>query len=96
MQRILVPVRGRWRFVDGLGSVPDTNPVTKATPPAAPRDRIEILGLGHGPRGFKALRLNGVDHPDARVLIDLHSPIRVRIGDRTYAEPTVEIVMVSE
>ncbi len=56
-------------------------------------DRVEIVGLGIGPRGFREVRLNGVEQPDAYVLLDLHSPLRVRIGDRIYTEEESEIVV---
>ena len=56
------------------------------------RDRIEIVGLGRGQPGFPLVRLNGVDQPEARVLLDLHGPLRVRIGDRVYLEEDADIV----
>ena len=55
------------------------------------RDRIEIVGLG---RGADRIRLNGVEQPGATLLLDLHSALRVRIGERTYTEDDAEIVVV--
>lgn len=56
------------------------------------RDRIEIVGLGRGQPGFPLVRLNGVDQLEARVLLDLHGPLPVRIGDRVYVEEDADIV----
>lgn len=61
--------------------------------PVAKRVRIEIVGLGQGTRGFKLLRLNGEERDDATLLMDLHSELRVRMGDEIYTADNAEIVV---
>ena len=55
---------------------------------------IEIVALGHGRRGFRALRCNGEEQDDAYLLMDLHSAMRVRIGGRVYDESNADIRVV--
>ncbi len=71
-------------------------PSEGASPPrgSGPRDRVEIVGLGEGRHGFRLLRLNGVEPPEAQVLLDLHSALRVRIGERIYDEDDADIVVL--
>ncbi len=61
--------------------------------PTGKRVRIEIVGLGQGTRGFKLLRVNGVERDDATLLMDLHSELRVRIGDEIHTAANAEIVV---
>lgn len=61
--------------------------------PTTKRVRIEIVGLGQGTRGFKLLRVDGVERDDATLLMDLHSELRVRIGDEIHTAATAEIVV---
>ena len=60
----------------------------------APRPRIEIAGLGIGLRGAQSVRIDGVDQPDATVINDLHSALRVRIGERMYSEVDADMSVV--
>ncbi len=61
--------------------------------PPAKSLRIEIVGLGEGSRGFKLVRVNGVERDDVTLLMDLHSKLRVRIGDEIFTEDGNEIVV---
>ena len=65
-------------------------------PDDEPRARIEIFGFGSGPKLYERLLLNGDEHPDAVILMDLHSPIRVKIGDRLYSEDRDEFIVSTE
>ena len=60
----------------------------------APRPRIEIAGLGLGVGGAQRVWLDGVEQPNATVIMDLHSDLRVRIGDRMYSESDSDITVV--
>ncbi len=80
--------------VDALPRVTETARVTDHTDDPSPRDRIEVQGLGFGPGGAQCVRLNGVEQPNAIVIDDLHSVLRVRIGDRMYTEAEVDIIIV--
>ncbi len=60
------------------------------------RARIEIVALGRGPRGFRSLRLDGAEQPGALLLMDLHSALRVCIGDRIYDEASADIRFVDD
>ena len=61
---------------------------------ASPRARIEIVALGGGPGGFRSLRLDGEEQAGAQLLMDLHSALRVRVGDRVYDESSADIRFV--
>jgi hypothetical protein len=60
----------------------------------ARRSRIEIAGLGLGVGGAQRVWLDGVEQPNATVIMDLHSDLRVRIGDRMYSESDADITVV--
>ena len=59
----------------------------------ARRPRIEIAGLGIGLRGAQSVRLDGVEQPEATVINDLHSALRVRIGERMYSEADTDMIV---
>lgn len=84
---------------DDRRRLPETAAVTDTEHPpgAAPaKPLIEIVVLGGGPRGFRALRLDGEDQADAILLMDLHSTARVRIGTRVYDESDADIRVVDD
>ena len=58
------------------------------------RPRIEVAGLGLGVGGAQSVWLDGVEQPDATVINDLHSALRVRIGERMYSEADTDIRVV--
>ena len=64
-------------------------------PSGVRRPRIEIAGLGLGVGGAQSVRLDGVVQSDATVINDLHSALRVRIGERMYSEADTDILVVA-
>ena len=55
---------------------------------------IEVVGLGRGRRGFEEIRVNREARDDVSLQFDLHSEIRVRVGERVYDESDAHISVV--